>query len=77
LIDNRDYKTPTQECMDLHLEGLELTNKAGVGKTAFIVTQLVVKFTGGRVLRESGMEETTRQFNDPEEAEDWLDGENV
>ena len=77
LADNREAKTPTQECMDLHLKAFDISNKAGLGKTAFIVDQLIVKFAGGRVLRESGKEEMSRQFNDPKMAEDWLDGKAV
>ncbi len=77
LVDNRDAKPPTQECMDLHLKALEMSNNKGVGRTAFIVAQLVVKFAGDRALRESGMEEMSRQFNDINEAEDWLDGKDV
>ena len=74
LVDNRDVKPPTQEIMDLHVKAVEMCNRAGIGRTALIVSQMLVKFAGGRALREGGIEEKSRQFNDPKEAEDWLDG---
>ncbi|MBN1571599.1 MAG: hypothetical protein JW984_00200 [Deltaproteobacteria bacterium] len=77
LVDNIDVKPPAQECMDLHVKAVEMCNKAGIGETALIVNQMIVKFAGGRALREGGIEEKSRQFNDPKEAEDWLDGKNV
>ena len=77
LIDNREVKPPTQECMDLHIKALGMANEAGAGKTALVESQAIVKITGGRALRESGVEERARQFNDIKEAEDWLDGKDV
>ncbi len=77
LVDNRDAKTPTPEIMQLHIKGLEICNEEGLGKTALVEAQAIVKIAGGRALRESGIEETSRQFNDIKEAEDWLDGKDV
>ena len=74
LVDNREVKPPPQEIMDLHVKAVEACNKAGIGKTALIVSQMLVKFAGGKALREGGIEEKSRQFKDPKEAEDWLDG---
>jgi hypothetical protein len=77
LVDNREYKTPVQECMELHIKIIGMSNEAEVGKIALVESQAVVKIAGGRVMREGGMEETSRQFNDIKEAEDWLDGKYV
>lgn len=74
LVDNRDYKTPAQECMELHIKVVGMSNEAGVGKLALVESQAVVKIAGGRALRDGGVEETSRQFNDINEAEAWLDG---
>ena len=77
LVDNRDVKPPKQECMELHVKALGISNEAGVGKIALFESQAVVKIAGGRALREGSMEETSRQFNDINEAENWLDGMDV
>lgn len=77
LVDNKDVKPASQECMELHIKALGISNEAGLGKTALIEAQAIVKIAGGRVMRAGGVEETSRQFNDIKEAEDWLDGKDV
>ena len=77
LVDNRDVKPPTEECMKLHVKALEVCNEAGLSRTALVELQAIVRIAGGRALRESGVDETSRQFNDIKEAENWLDGKDV
>ncbi len=77
LADNRDMKTPKTEIFEIHGQALQMVNDAGIGKLAVVVDQAIIKIASGRVTREAGIEETTGQFNDIKEAEDWLDGKDV
>ncbi len=77
LTDTSDMKTPPPKIMELHGKGLQMLNDAKIGKLALVVEQAIVGIGGKRVTREAGIEETTRQFNDMKEAEDWLDGKDV
>ncbi len=77
LTDTRDMKTPPPKIMELHGKGLQMLNDAEMGKLALVVEQAIVGIGGRRATREAGLEETTRQFNDIKEAEDWLDGKDV
>ena len=67
-------KIPYKDAFEVLMQGRELTIKAGLGKQAQIVTEVLDKMASDRIDKETGMEkEKVRKFNSIIEAEAWLD----
>jgi hypothetical protein len=74
LADARGMKTPAREVDDLHVEMLKFMDKSGLKRLALVIDRDFLKISGSRIMRDSGVIERMKFFEDVDEAEEWLDG---
>jgi hypothetical protein len=74
LTDTTNMKIPTKEINEFHPNILKIMDKEGLSKLALIVDREMLKISGERVMRDSGILDKMKFFEDIDEAEDWLDG---
>jgi hypothetical protein len=75
LTDTINMKIPTKEINDFHPNILRIMDEKGLSKLALIPDRnKILKVSGERVMRDSGILDKVKFFDDIDEAEDWLDG---
>ena len=75
LVDLRDMEPPSQDMLEVLIRAVEMIEKAGMKKQAQIIdkkTMELVRSSRG-ALKDAGADEKMIQFDDPDEAEKWLD----
>jgi hypothetical protein len=74
LANTLDMKIPTKEINDYHHKILKMMDKEGLRKLAFIsASNRILRVSGKRVIKSSGILDKVRFFGDIEKAEEWLD----
>ncbi|OQX23944.1 MAG: hypothetical protein BWK80_23330 [Desulfobacteraceae bacterium IS3] len=66
-----NMKVPSDEIAELHTKAQIECVQAGLRKTAEIVPSAMLRLSTKRMSQQSGM--TMKQFDNPQEAETWLD----
>ena len=69
--DITQMRTPPQEVGELHEQAQQILVRAGLDKTAEVVTSSILKMTANQYAKKSNM--TKQTFTSKEEAENWLE----
>lgn len=67
-------KIPTKEVNELHSKAVRTMDEAGMDRLVIVVSRDIHKMAGVRVVKESGILDKVKIFDNIDEAEDWLDG---
>lgn len=74
VADVRNMKPPTKEVDDFQVDVLKVIGESGLYKIALVLKREIFKMSGKRIMREGGILEKMKFFEDIDEAEEWLDG---
>jgi hypothetical protein len=74
VADVRNMKPPTKEIDDFNTDVLKILAESGLYKIALVLKLELFKMSARRMMKDSGILERVKFFEDVDEAEEWLDG---